>query len=98
VLAGVALALIACSSVTWDVVVVALRQTLIPSELQGRVNSVYRLVAWGSLPVGAALAGAIAYRAGTPAVFGLGAAVLALAGVRLATGARRRWISVTAPV
>ena len=98
VLAGVALALIACSSVTWDVVVVALRQTLIPSELQGRVNSVYRLVAWGSLPVGAALAGAIAYRAGTPAVFGLGAAVLALAGVRLATGARRRWISETAPV
>jgi MFS family permease len=92
-LAGAALALGACAAVTWDVVVVALRQTLIPDHLQGRVNSVYRLVAWGSLPLGAALAGTIAYLFGTPAVFGLGAAVMVLAGVRLALGARRRWIS-----
>lgn len=93
VLAGASLALIGCAAVTWDVVVVALRQTLIPPGLQGRVNSVYRLVAWGSLPVGAALAGAIAYAYGTPTVFGLAAVVSAAATVRLALGARRRWIT-----
>ena len=97
VLAGAALALTACSAVTWDVVVVALRQTLIPDALQGRVNSVYRLVAWGSLPVGAGLAGTLAYAFGTPAVFGLGAAVMALAAVPLALGARRRWVTAAVP-
>jgi hypothetical protein len=35
-----------------------LRQTIIPSHLLGRVNSVYRFFAWGMMPVGAALGGA----------------------------------------
>ena len=42
-----------------------LRQTLIPDRLLGRVNSAYRLVAWGTMPVGAALGGFLA------SVFGL---------------------------
>lgn len=91
VVTGAALALGACADVTWNVVVVVLRQTLIPRHLQGRVNSVYRLVAWGAMPAGAAAAGLLAGAAGTPAVFGCGAAVMAAAAIRLALGARAHW-------
>ncbi len=42
---------------TWNVITVSLRQTIIPSQLLGRVNSVYRFFAWGMMPVGAAIGG-----------------------------------------
>ncbi|MFV2117343.1 MFS transporter, partial [Streptomyces sp. Act-28] len=61
--AGAALAIFACGTVTWNVVVVVLRQTLVPQHLLGRANSVYRLVAWGGLPVGAAAGGIVAAEA-----------------------------------
>ncbi|SCF28565.1 Transmembrane secretion effector [Micromonospora matsumotoense] len=83
----------ACGSVTWDVVVVALRQTLIPDGLQGRVNSVYRLVAWGAIPLGAAAAGMISHRFGPPAVYGFGAVLMVLIMLRMLVGARRQWIT-----
>jgi MFS family permease len=41
----------------WNVITVSLRQAIIPAELLGRVNSVYRFFAWGMIPVGAALGG-----------------------------------------
>ncbi|MBS2965143.1 MFS transporter [Actinocrinis puniceicyclus] len=91
--AGLALALAACADVTWNVVVVHLRQTLIPPRLQGRVNSVYRLVAWGAMPVGAAAAGFLAAATGAPSVFGAGALILAAVAVPLALGARARWFA-----
>ncbi|BCJ68145.1 MFS transporter [Polymorphospora rubra] len=91
--AGAALALFACGTVTWNVVVVVLRQTLVPRHLLGRANSVYRLIAWGGLPVGAAAGGFVAAEAGTPAVFGAGAAVMAVIAVILVRGARRQWIT-----
>lgn len=47
------------TGVVWNVVTVALRQTIIPDHLLGRVNSVYRFLAWGGLPIGALLGGAI---------------------------------------
>jgi len=94
VVAGSALALTALGSVTWDVVVVALRQTLIPDQLQGRVNSVYRLVAWGSLPLGAAIAGVVAARFGTPSVFAAATAVVAVAGGLLLRRARAHRIEI----
>jgi hypothetical protein len=43
----------------WNVITVSLRQTIIPSHLLGRVNSVYRFFAWGMMPIGAALGGLI---------------------------------------
>lgn len=93
-LAGIALTLTGYGVVTFNVVVVALRQTLIPDDLQGRVNSVYRLVAWGSIPIGAALAGTISYTFGPPAVYAAGAIVTALITVRLIVGALQKWITV----
>lgn len=91
--AGAALAIFACGTVTWNVVVVVLRQTLVPQDLLGRANSVYRLVAWGGLPVGAAAGGIVAAEAGTRAVFGVGAAVMAVVAAALLVGARRQWIT-----
>ncbi len=45
--------------VLWNVVTVSLRQTIIPDRLMGRVNSVYRLLGWGCMPVGMALGGGL---------------------------------------
>jgi MFS family permease len=49
---------IALSGTLWNVITVSLRQSIIPSHLLGRVNSVYRFLAWGGMPIGAALGGA----------------------------------------
>ena len=46
-------------AVLWNVITVSLRQSIIPSHLLGRVNSVYRFFAWGSLPIGTLLGGAL---------------------------------------
>jgi len=46
-------------SVLWNVQAVSIRQALIPDNLLGRVNSVYRLLALGSNPIGAIFGGAI---------------------------------------
>ena len=47
-------------AILWNVITVSLRQTIIPDELLGRVNSVYRFFAWGMMPVGSLLGGLIA--------------------------------------
>jgi len=46
-------------AVLWNVITVSLRQSIIPTELLGRVNSVYRFFAWGSMPIGTLIGGAI---------------------------------------
>jgi MFS family permease len=47
------------TAVLWNVVTVSLRQSLIPSHLLGRVNSVYRFFAWGTIPIGTLLGGTL---------------------------------------
>ena len=47
-------------SVVWNVITVSLRQRITPDRLLGRMNSAYRLLGWGTMPIGAALGGAIA--------------------------------------
>lgn len=44
----------------WNVTVVSLRQEITPDHLLGRLNSAYRLLAWGTQPVGAFLGGLVA--------------------------------------
>lgn len=44
-------------AVVWNVITVSLRQTIIPDELLGRVNSVYRFFGWGMIPIGALIGG-----------------------------------------
>jgi predicted MFS family arabinose efflux permease len=65
----------------YNVVQFSYRVALIPDELQGRVNSTFRLLAFGFIPVGAALAGfAIEYLGVTATVvlFAAWLAVLAI--------------------
>ena len=45
--------------VLWNVITVSLRQEIIPDDLLGRVNSVYRFFAWGMMPIGSLLGGVI---------------------------------------
>jgi MFS family permease len=52
-------ALATFTGVLWNVVTVSLRQSLIPTNLLGRVNSVYRFFAWGSIPIGALIGGVL---------------------------------------
>lgn len=45
------------AALLWNIVTVSYRQRLIPDELLGRVNSIYRFFGWGMMPFGALLAG-----------------------------------------
>jgi len=71
------LAASAFSATVWNVATVSMRQRIIPDRIRGRVNSVYRLAGWGSLPIGAAIGGVIATS------LGLRAPWLVAAGLRV---------------
>jgi MFS family permease len=43
----------------WNVITVSLRQAIIPDQLLGRVNSVYRFLAWGMMPIGSLVGGLV---------------------------------------
>lgn len=52
-----------------NVVMVSLRQRITPDRLLGRLNSAYRLIAWGTMPIGAVLGGVLADAFGLVATF-----------------------------
>jgi hypothetical protein len=56
---GIVFAVSEFSGLTWNIVSVSTRQRMIPDALLGRVNSLYRLLAWGMIPVGLLLSGVI---------------------------------------
>ncbi|MFC9064376.1 MFS transporter [Streptomyces harbinensis] len=60
----------------WNIPVLSLRQRLTPAAFRGRVISVARLAAWGSMPVGAALGGLLAGLTSVPAMFVIAGSVL----------------------
>lgn len=65
--------------VLWNVITVTLRQRIAPNRILGRINSAYRLMAWGTMPLGAAAGGLLAQWLGLQAMFGImGALTLAL--------------------
>lgn len=53
------------SGLVWNTVSVSYRQRTIPDALLGRVNSVYRLLAWGMMPIGLILSGALVNLSGS---------------------------------
>jgi MFS family permease len=69
----------ALASTLWNVVTVSLRQQLIPSELFGRVNSVYRWLGWGTIPIGAMIGGLVAYNVSIRAPFFVGGSITMVA-------------------
>ncbi|MFE3414900.1 hypothetical protein ACFXMT_43290 [Streptomyces mirabilis] len=60
------------------VVTTSLRQQIIPGQLLGRVNSVFRMLRWGLMPIGALVGGVVAQELGLRAPFLIAAAVRAL--------------------
>lgn len=66
--------------VAGNVVLMSLRQGLIPQELFGRVQGAWRTVAWGALPVGSLAGGLLA------GVVGLRGLFVLSAGIQLAVG------------
>ncbi len=66
------------ASIAWNVVTVSLRQRITPDHLLGRMNATYRLLAWGTMPIGAAFGGVVAELLGIQAVFIAGAVIIAL--------------------
>lgn len=83
-IAPTALALMASGMffIVWNVVTVSLRQRITPPGLLGRINAGYRLVALGSIPVGAAAGGLLAEAVGIRSMF----LVMGVAGVLTVAG------------
>ena len=75
---GAGFAAAAALGIGWNVITVSLRQRIVPDHLLARVNAGYRLLAWGTMPIGAALGGVVADHFGLPAVFWTSTAVGAL--------------------
>ena len=73
---GVAFFFGGAAVIMWNVIVVSFRQRATPDRLLGRVNSAYRLVAWGTMPIGAAIGGVLAQLLGVTAVFAIMTAVV----------------------
>lgn len=74
-LLGVISALIFVTGPIYNVVQFSYRISIIPDALQGRVNSTFRLVAFGFQPLGAALSGVLIEQLGVYWALGLFAAV-----------------------
>lgn len=72
------------ATVLWNVITVSLRQSIIPDEILGRVNSTYRFIGWGAMPIGALLGGALADTFGLRAPFIVGGAGMVLLAVVMA--------------
>jgi MFS family permease len=79
--AGALFAVNGYTTTMWNVVTVSLRQRIVPRELLGRVNSVYRMIGWGLIPVGAVTGGFVAKEFGLRAPYTLAGIVLAVVGV-----------------
>jgi MFS family permease len=60
-------------------VTVSLRQQVVPSELLGRVNSVYRMLGWGLIPLGALTGGLVAHMLGLRAGYLIAGALRGIA-------------------
>lgn len=65
-------------SIAWNILTVSLRQRIVPDHLLGRVNAGYRFVAWGTMPLGAALGGLTGSAIGLAPALGVSAAVSGL--------------------
>jgi MFS family permease len=65
-------------TMVWGVIVVSLRQRVVPPNLLGRVGSVYSLLDLGGAAVGSLLGGLLAQRLGITAPFWIAAAAMVL--------------------
>jgi MFS family permease len=72
------LALNGFAATIWNILTVTLRQQIVPDDLRGRVNSAYRMVGWGPIPLGALAGGLVATTLGFRAPYLVAGGVRAL--------------------
>jgi predicted MFS family arabinose efflux permease len=70
--AGVIFFVFGAHAFVWGATSTTVRQRAVPTELQGRVGSVYMIAVYGGLVVGSAVGGALANRFGVTAPFWFG--------------------------
>jgi MFS family permease len=75
ILIGIVLAFASSFGGAFNVVFGSIRQRIVPNHLLGRVMASFRVISWGSLPLGALLGGIIGQSFGLTAVF-IGAAIV----------------------
>lgn len=63
----------------WNVVTLALRQRVVPADLQGRVTAAYRMVGLGALPIGAAVGGLLATQTSVQSAYLMAGLVIVVA-------------------
>lgn len=75
---GAAFFVTSAGVVVWNILVISLRQSIIPGRLLGRVHGSWRTVLWGSMPLGAVIGGLIGrVDLALPFIVGGGAATIA---------------------
>jgi len=75
VLIGLILAIATTVGGAFNVVFGSIRQRIVPNHLLGRVMASFRVISWGSIPLGALLGGIIGQAFGLTAVFLSAAAI-----------------------
>ena len=58
--AALGLAVSSGAVTVWNILVMSLRQSIVPSRLLGRVHGTWRTILWGAMPVGSLLGGLLA--------------------------------------
>jgi len=81
VVALLAFALMGVAGGTWNVLSATRRQRRTPHAMIGRVSSAFRVVAWGVIPIGAALGGFVGERWGVSTVYIASGIVIGLLGL-----------------
>ncbi|TFB80356.1 MFS transporter [Terrimesophilobacter mesophilus] len=77
---GIAWVFISAGITVWNILIMSLRQSIIPGRLLGRVHGTWRTLLWGSMPVGSIIGGLIG-RIDLVLPFIIGGGLSALAGI-----------------
>jgi MFS family permease len=73
----------AFTTTIWSILAVSLRQQMVPTHLFGRVNSIYRWISTGAMPLGALFGGVLASAYGLRAPYFAAAGLLLLASIAI---------------
>lgn len=77
---GVAWVFISAGITVWNILVMSLRQSIIPGRLLGRVHGTWRTLLWGTMPIGSVIGGLIG-RIDLTLPFIIGGGLAAIAGI-----------------
>lgn len=88
--------LASAGSTAWRIISSAYRQQEVEERLLGRVYSAYRVISWGSLPIGAGIASGVTALAGITAAYWVGTAIAGVMIVLFVVLLVRRPVRLTA--